>query len=423
MPRSRKKTGDDAPVVMYVEGRPLTLHKATGQGYVRLPNPKGGTTRHYVGTLYKDPKRTMLDRTAVERAQRLIRESQVLGGARPEDPTVLTVGEIVARHAAHAVEEYGNGSREPEAFRFATKALLELYGDTPAKDFGPLALRAVRTKLLEARVGADGGPVVPARKTINDKVARIVRVFKWAASHELVGAPVYQALATVGGLRKGRSAAREGERRRPIPRADLERTLPHLARIVRAMVEVQLLTAARPTEICTMRPCDIDRSGEIWTYRPARHKGTWRDQDREIAIGPKAQAVLIPFLLRDGHAYCFSPKEAEAERRAALHEERVTPPTCGNTPGSNRRADPRKTPGDRYTATSYRHAVERACKDAKVDRWTPARLRHTAASELRAAYGLEIARLVCGHTSAGVTAAHYAEADRQQLLRVAKELG
>lgn len=38
------------------------------------------------------------------------------------------------------------------------------------------------------------------------------------------------------------------------------------------MVQMQLLTAARPGEVCIMRPCDIDRSGRIWVYKPKDHK-------------------------------------------------------------------------------------------------------------------------------------------------------
>jgi len=423
MPRSKQGKGHSPPVVVYVEGHPVTLHKATGQGYVRLPEASGGTRRHYVGKLYTDPGHRSLNQEAIERAQRLIREAAVLGGPRPRGAEALTVRELVTRHAAYAVQEYGKDSREPEAFRYAAKALLEIYGSLPAERFGPVALRAVRSRLLDARSGIGARAKGYARKTINEHIARIVRVFKWAASHELAEAAVYQALATVPGLRKGRSSARESERRRPIPRADVERTIEQLPPVVAAMVGVQLLTAARPNEICQMRPCDIDRSGDVWIYRPATHKGTWRDQEREIVVGPRGQALLNCYLLRNADAFCFSPKEAEAERRARQHAGRTTPLSCGNRPGSNRRSCPRRAPGDHYTPASYRHCVERACASAGVERWTPARLRHTAASELRATYGLEVARLVCGHASAGVTAAHYAEADRRQLVRVAQEVG
>ncbi len=28
----------------------------------------------------------------------------------------------------------------------------------------------------------------------------------------------------------------------------------------------------RPAELCILRPADIDRSGDVWVYRPSDHK-------------------------------------------------------------------------------------------------------------------------------------------------------
>jgi len=63
-----------------------------------------------------------------------------------------------------------------------------------------------------------------------------------------------------------------------------------------------------------MRGCDIDRSGEVRLYRPHRHKTAHRGKDRIVTIGPKAQAVLKPFLGLSLTVYLFSPAEAEADR-------------------------------------------------------------------------------------------------------------
>jgi hypothetical protein len=41
---------------------------------------------------------------------------------------------------------------------------------------------------------------------------------------------------------------------------------------------------------------DIDRTGRVWVYKPERHKTEHRGQSREIYLGPKAQAVLTPWL-------------------------------------------------------------------------------------------------------------------------------
>ena len=110
------------------------------------------------------------------------------------------------------------------------------------------------------------------RTQINKRVRSIIRVFRWAASEQLVPVAVADGLATVEGLRKGFTEARESEPVEPVSAGDVQATLPHLPPTVADMVRLQRLTGGRPTEICTMRPCDIDRRGEVWSYTPARHK-------------------------------------------------------------------------------------------------------------------------------------------------------
>ena len=64
------------------------------------------------------------------------------------------------------------------------------------------------------------------------------------------------------------------------------------------MIDLQLLTGARPGEMVIMRPIDIDRSGEVWVYTPLEHKTEHHGYERKILIGPKAREIVMPFLLR-----------------------------------------------------------------------------------------------------------------------------
>jgi integrase len=166
----------------------------------------------------------------------------------------------------------------------------------------------------------------------------------------------------------------------------------------------------------------VDTSGEVWSYKPETHKTEHRGRERVIFIGPKGQDVLRPFLLRDKAAYCFSPAESERKRREQLHEARQTPLSCGNKPGSNRRRKPARTAGDRYTRDSYRRAIARACKLAKVETWSPNQLRHSAATEIRRRFGPESAQVVLGHASADVSQI-YAERDQAAASRIMAEVG
>ena len=125
-------------------------------------------------------------------------------------------------------------------------------------------------------------------------------------AEELVPVAICQALAAIEGLRKGRSDARETQRVGPVDDTVIEATLPHLPPTAADMVRFQRLTGCRPGEVCDLRPCDLDRDGEVSSYRPANHKLEHRELQRVIFIGPKAQAVLMPYLARNGRLLFFA---------------------------------------------------------------------------------------------------------------------
>ena len=188
------------------------------------------------------------------------------------------------------------------------------------------------------------------------------------------------------------------------------------------MVRLQRLMGSRPQDVTNLRPCDVDMSGDVWLYRPYTYKGEHRGRERILAIGPRGQEVLRPYLLREKESFCFSPADSEKKRRQAEHEKRKTPLSCGNRPGTNRRSKPIHTPGDRYTTESYRRAIHRACDKAGVPRWSPNRLRHSTGTEIRKRYGLEAAQVILGHASADVTQV-YAERDLQKAVEIMREVG
>jgi site-specific recombinase XerC len=55
-------------------------------------------------------------------------------------------------------------------------------------------------------------------------------------------------------------------------------------------------------------------------------------------------------------------------------------------------------------------------------RWSPNRLRHSAATKIRRQFGLEAAQCVLGHSNAAVTEV-YAERDLQKAVEVARKIG
>jgi len=328
----------------------------------------------------------------------------------------LTVVEAIARYWRHVKVHYvkaGRPTGEQHGIRSALRFIKELYGDTPAADFSPIGLKAIRARMVDAGL---------ARSSVNQHVGRVRRMFRWLGSEQLIPASVVQSLALVDGLRAGRTIARETDPIRPVEDATVDATLTHLPGVVADMVRLQRFAGMRPAEVCALRPCDLDRSGAVWRFTLESHKCQYHGTKRIICIGPRGQEVLLRYLARDAESYCFRPCDSEAKRLAAVNAARVTPLSCGNRPGSNRVRRPKRSPGDRYEVASYRRAIHRACDRAKVSRWSPNQLRHTAATDIRRQFGLEAAQHVLGHATTNMTEI-YAEKNLETAARVARAIG
>jgi len=400
-------------------------HKPSGQAVVTLASKD-----HYLG-----PWKSVASKANYDR---LIGEWLASGRTAPatEQGEGLTVTMLIARYFAHVQVYYvknGRPTSEQGTIRMALKPLKRLYGDLPVASFGPLALKAVRQSYV------DGDTV---RTSANRQTDRVRRMFRWGVENELVPSSVYESLRAVAGLKRGRCEARESEPVRPVPDEYVDATLPHLPPTIRAMVELQRLTGMRSGEIISMRGCDLDTSGTIWTYTPAAHKTEHHGRARPIYLGPKAQDIVRPYLKADLAAHLFSPNDSERVRLQERHAARVTPLSCGNKPGSSRARKRRRPPGQRYLVTSYARAIARACELADqtareqaasegravaageriIPHWHPHQLRHNAATRLRREFGIEAARVVLGHTSAAVTEV-YAEIDHAKAREVMARVG
>jgi integrase len=132
--------------------------------------------------------------------------------------------------------------------RDAIRPLRKLHGNAEAAGFGPMALRSVQSEMIRAGL---------CRTTINARINRIRRIFKWGVGAELVPPSVYEALRCIEPLRRGRTAAPEPEGVHPVSAADIEAALPFLPPPVTAMVRIQVLTGCRTGEILSMRGCDL----------------------------------------------------------------------------------------------------------------------------------------------------------------------
>ena len=404
-------------------------HRGSGQAVVTL-----GGRDYYLG-----PHNTKVSKNQYDR---LIAEWLASGRSPSFGATEaeLSIAELLVVYLRYAKGYYGEGPKsEFNHYRRVARPLKSLYSGTAAAEFGPLQFKAVREQFI-----ADGC----SRRFINACMIRVARIFRWGAAEGIIPASIPQALSMVEGLRRGKTEAPETEPIRPVDDAIVEVTLEHLPNVPMDMVRLQRLTGMRPIEVCLLRPCDLDRSGDVWKYTPTRHKTQHHGRERVIFIGPKAQEVLLRYLARDSQANCFRPCDSEAKRRAAATANRKTPQSCGNTVGTNRQRKPKRRAGLQYTTDSYRRAIHRACDKAfphstlgcklrssftaeerselskwqSEHRWSPNQLRHSAATKIRREFGLEAAQVILGHSSADITQV-YAERDLAKGLEVARQIG
>ena len=330
-------------------------------------------------------------------------------------PRDLTVNELFLAYWQHAQLYYrknGRPTSEQGLIKLAVRPLVNLYGKTPASAIGALALKTIRRRMIDDGISLN---------VVNKFVCIIKRIFKWGSENEFVLPIVYHSLQSVSGLRQGRSTARETKPVTPVPKVHIDAILLYLSRQVQAMIQLQLLTGMRPGEATHIRTCDLDITGKIWVYTPESHKTQHHGRERTIYLGPRAQAVIQPFLKEVLSAYLFSPADAESERNARRRANRKSPMTHSQAKRKAKR-NRRISPKDYYNKDSYHHAIRRACDKANVSHWSPNQLRHNAATRLRKEFGIEAARTVLGHSSPVVTEV-YAEIDQLKAADIMGKIG
>lgn len=412
------------------------LHKTWGLGVVRI-NGKDV----YLGK-YGTPESQAEYRRVV--AEWLAAGGLVTPGSGPTGAATadgLTVNELVLGYLRFAKTYYvknGRPTGEVSNIKDAVKPLVLTHGHISVADFGPVALKAVRDSMVADDL---------SRGVVNERVNRIRRVFKWGVENQLVPPSVLHGLQAVAPLKRGRCNVRETAPVTPVPDAYVDAVVRIVPSQIAAMIELQRLTGMRPGEVVLMRTCDIDTTGQIWQYRPMEHKTQHHGRTRVVYLGPQAQAILRHHLKPNLEAFLFSPQDVKRERARRARVARVTPMTPSQLM-RRPKPDPKRSPGTRYTTMTYARAIAYACDRAlphpvlseipfdqltptqrhelqawrKQHRWSPNRLRHNAATYLRKQFGIEAARVVLGHSSAGVTEI-YAEQDLNKAAEIMARVG
>lgn len=308
--------------------------------------------------------------------------------AKPDrqQPSAKTIAGIVKLYLDDVALNHGIGPRgRYAAAKLAMKSLTADYAAEPVESFGPLKLKRLQKKLATERV---------TRRYVNATIKQIKRMFRWAATEELIPGGSWHSLSSLSNLKAGESKARESPQRLPATDAQIAATEKFLTPMVRTMVQFQRLTGARSGSVVLAKPSQFDRTENIWLWRPP-HKTQHLGHELVVPVGPKAQAAIEHLLKAcQPDDYLFTPRKTAA----------------------NKRYRPRYTPG------TYGKSVQNAAKKAGVAHWSPHQLRHARGHEIRKGYGVEAVQACLGHRSVSM-AEHYSDQRTDLAIKVARETG
>jgi integrase len=287
------------------------------------------------------------------------------------------MAELVDRFDVHCEAYYrrdGEPTGEHITFRCALGPILTLFSALPVAEFSPKRLVAVRDEMIRLQW---------SRRYINASIRRIRQMFRWAVAEEIVGMTIASALATVEPLKEGRSDAREKDLPGPVDDEIVAATLPHVSPVAADLIRLMQFSGMRPAEAANMTVEAIDRTDqECWQYRPRRHKTYHRGKGRVVFLGPKSQAILLPYIVKAG---CTG---------------KVFP----------------------LRLSGLRSAIRRGAAKAGVAHWAPNQLRHSHATAVRKEFGVEGAQVMLGHAHISTTEI-YAETNMERGKEVARKLG
>lgn len=298
--------------------------------------------------------------------------------------TARTVGDLCGRWVAYAAEYYqkdGEPTSEVRLSKAAADGARALFGSLEIRDFNNTHLEMIQKHWI--RQGASRG-------TVNAYTTRVKAMFRWGVNQKFLDGAQWHGIAATASVGRGRMGAKDTEAVEPASDEQIDAVLEVAAPRLAAKIQMQRFTGMRPGEVCRMRACDIDRSGEVWVYRPKFHKTQHHGIVRSVMIGPMGQEVLRDWIdRRNPGDYLFSQNPSK--------------------PGS---------------PTSYHESLTNACKVAGVEAFSPNQIRHSFATRILNTEGCDIkdAQGLLGHQHA-TTTARYAKMELGRVANVAAKLG
>ncbi len=308
--------------------------------------------------------------------------SPVTAGERNPD---VTLSELFLKYVTEALPRFSRAEQHCQTT--VIRLAHQFYGETPIGDFGPLKLRTLRNAMIAgdpAAISVEGKPCPRkpwSRNTVNRQVKRLRAIIRWGVSWEMVSPLVVDALDTVSSLSESETTAAESKPRLAVPDEDIQAVRQQLRAKHRDVLDLLLLTGARPGELLMLTTGMIEQNGEMWRCELTRHKSAHKGKRRVLHFNAAAQLILRRYLQSDPDVMLFKMRR-----------------------------------------DNFGHTIKRACLRAKVTPFCPHQLRHTVATKLVDEIGTEAAQRLLGHATAAMTE-HYSKAAERQAVEAAKRLG
>jgi len=174
-------------------------------------------------------------------------------------PRVITLNDVLLKFATERMPKYltsdGKPSKEQDCFAAVIKILREYFGGVDVATFGPLAFRTCRDAMV--RKGW-------SRRYVNKQCIRLRHLIRYGVSFEMVPQSVADALRSVMPLKPGETPAPERPKRKPVDQDRIDKTKARMRQRNRDIIDLLLFSGARPSELLSLRTCDITTTGGVW---------------------------------------------------------------------------------------------------------------------------------------------------------------
>lgn len=319
-------------------------------------------------------------------------QGQTLAAATtPTAAPSFTIADLLLKYVTEDLPRFATDEQHCQLA--AIRILRAMFGetpvvsDTPGVGFGPIKLRLVRDAMVAGdpkAVDSKGKPKPRkpwSRDFVNHQIRRLRGIFRWAVSWEIVPQTLADSLASLRPLAPGESEAVDYKARQSVPAADIAAVRERLKPRYRDILDLMLMTGARPGELISLKVGDVDRSGATWRADLQKHKTAHKKKSRVLLFNRQAQAILLRHMKADPDARFF-----------------VT------------------------TRSTFSNKIKTICEANGITPWVPHQLRHTVATKVADELGIEFSQRLLGHSDSAMTEL-YARAAEKKAHEAVQRLG